>query len=157
MPNCATTFSAAGSAWARNRLPVDTDIRDVEDSDLIPAFGSIDPKAIARGSEAIRRGEVAVLSLAAGVGSRWTSGAGVVKAVNPFVQLAGSHRSFLELHLAKTRKVQRRFDVKIPHVVTTSFLTHESIQRHFAQPTIMVMMVRFIFLAASRSASASSR
>ncbi len=48
------------------------------------------------------------MTLAAGVGSRWTTGAGVVKAVNPFVQLAGSHRSFLEIHLAKTGKLQRR-------------------------------------------------
>ena len=43
------------------------------------------------------------MTLAAGVGSRWTTGAGVVKAVNPFVTMAGRHRSFLEIHLAKTR------------------------------------------------------
>ena len=45
------------------------------------------------------------MTLAAGVGSRWTTGAGVVKAVNPFVNLDGRHRSFLEIHLAKTRKI----------------------------------------------------
>ena len=48
------------------------------------------------------------MTLAGGVGSRWTTGAGVVKAVNPFVTLAGRHRSFLEIHLAKTRKSQAR-------------------------------------------------
>ncbi len=48
------------------------------------------------------------MTLAAGVGSRWTTGAGVVKAVNPFAQLAGAHRSFLEIHLAKTRKRRGR-------------------------------------------------
>ena len=48
------------------------------------------------------------MTLAAGVGSRWTTGAGVVKAVNPFVDLDGRHRSFLEIHLAKTRKVAAR-------------------------------------------------
>jgi hypothetical protein len=117
---------------ARNRLPVDIDIRDVEDADLIPAAGEIRPEAISLGREAIRNGEVAVVSLAAGVGSRWTTGAGVVKAVNPFVEIDGTHRSFLELHLAKTQKVARRHDVAIPHVVTTSYLTHKAIERHLA-------------------------
>src|SRR5207302_4584250 len=94
---------------ARNRLPVDTDIRDVADSDLVPAHGPIPDEAARRGERALRDGEMAVVSLAAGVGSRWTTGAGVVKAVNPFVMLEGQHRSFLELHLAKTRKTQSRF------------------------------------------------
>ncbi len=76
---------------------------------------------------------MAVVSLAAGVGSRWTTGAGVVKAVNPFVMMAGRHRSFLELHLAKTGQTQREFGVAIPHVVTTSFLTHSAIEHHLAR------------------------
>ena len=115
-------------------MPLDTDIRDVADSDLIAAeqLAPTEP-AIARGLEALRRGEVAVVTLAAGVGSRWTTGAGVVKAVNPFVLIDGRHRSFLELHLAKTRKAQRQAGVAIPHVVTTSFLTHAAIERHLAQ------------------------
>jgi galactokinase/mevalonate kinase-like predicted kinase len=117
---------------ARNRLPVDIDIRDVNDSELVPASGEIPGWAVASGETAIRHGEVGVVSLAAGVGSRWTTGAGVVKAVNPFVDLEGRHRSFLELHLAKTRKVQHRYGVAIPHVVTTSYLTHSAIGRHLA-------------------------
>ncbi len=76
------------------------------------------------------RGELAVVTLGAGVGSRWTTGAGVVKAVNPFVQLAGRHRSFLEIHLAKTRRVARRLGSPVPHIVTTSYLTHSAIERH---------------------------
>jgi UDP-N-acetylglucosamine pyrophosphorylase len=115
---------------ARNRLPVDSDIRDVSDNDLIFAQGDLPDEAIERGEEALRRGEVAVVSLAAGVGSRWTTGAGVVKAVNPFIDLAGKHRSFLEIHFAKTRRVQNRFQRQVPHVVTTSYLTHEAIERH---------------------------
>lgn len=118
---------------ARNRLPVDTEIRDIQDSDLIPATDPLPRHAVERGEEAILRGEVAVVSLAAGVGSRWTTGAGVVKAVNPFVPMAGRHRSFLEIHLAKTSKVVSRFGVTIPHVVTTSYLTHEAIERHLAR------------------------
>ncbi len=117
---------------ARNRLPDSTDIRDVDDSDLVRASGPIPRATTERGLEAIRRGEVGVVSLAAGVGSRWTTGAGVVKAVNPFVELAGRHRSFLELHLAKTRKVAHFLGVTIPHVVTTSYLTHAAIERHLA-------------------------
>ncbi|WP_435021342.1 UTP--glucose-1-phosphate uridylyltransferase [Tundrisphaera sp. TA3] len=118
---------------SRNRLPVDIDIRDVEDGDLIDATGPFPSHAIERGERAIRNGEVAVVSLAAGVGSRWTTGAGVVKAVNPFVMLDGRHRSFLEIHLAKTGKVQDRYGVRIPHVVTTSFLTHQAIEHHLQQ------------------------
>ena len=89
-------------------LPVDLDVGDVDESELIPAVRPMAVAATRRGEQAMAGGEVAVVTLAAGVGSRWTTGAGVVKAVNPFAQLAGSHRSFLEIHLAKTRRVQRR-------------------------------------------------
>jgi galactokinase/mevalonate kinase-like predicted kinase len=119
---------------ARNRLPLHTDIHDVDDSDLIPGQADALPgRAVALGREALRRGEVAVVTLGAGLGSRWTTGAGVVKAVNPFASLGGRHRSFLELHLAKTRAAQGRAGVEIPHVVTTSYLTHAAIERHLAQ------------------------
>jgi hypothetical protein len=112
---------------------VDVEILDAKDPELIAAQGPYPDTAICRGEAAIRNGEVAVVSLAAGVGSRWTTGAGVVKAVNPFVKLGGKHRSFLEVHLAKTRQTQTRFGVKIPHVVTTSFLTHPAIEHHLSQ------------------------
>jgi hypothetical protein len=115
---------------ARNRLPVDLEVRDVEDRDLIMARHPIGGKAWTRGGAALERGEVAVVTLGAGVGSRWTTGAGVVKAVNPFVNLDGLHRSFLEIHLAKTRKAQRATGTTIPHIVTTSYLTHAAIERH---------------------------
>jgi galactokinase/mevalonate kinase-like predicted kinase len=118
---------------ARNRLPVDIDIRDVTDSELTLAHGPLPRADVERGEAALREGEVAVVTLAAGVGSRWTTGAGVVKAVNPFVTLGGRHRSFLELHLAKTRRVQRQFQRPMPHVVTTSFLTHSAIEHHLSQ------------------------
>ena len=115
---------------ARNRLAVDLDIRDVDDSDLIVARGPFSKTTLAAGEAALHRGEVAIVTLAAGVGSRWTTGAGVVKAVNPFVPIAGRHRSFLEIHFAKTSKAQERLGKKIPHVVTTSYLTHSAIERH---------------------------
>ncbi len=115
---------------ARNRLPVDLDVRDIDDSELIQAHGTIPPPLAAKGAAALKAGEVAVVTLAAGVGSRWTTGAGVVKAVNPFVDMGGRHRSFLEIHLAKTRKTARASGTRIPHVVTTSYLTHAAVERH---------------------------
>ncbi len=118
---------------ARNRLPIDLDIRDVDDGDLIHAHHDLPRSAVELGERMIRNGEVAVVSLAAGVGSRWTTGAGVVKAINPFVTLGGVHRSFLEIHLAKTRAVQNAQGVRIPHIVTTSYLTHDAIERHLAE------------------------
>ena len=115
---------------AQNRLPAATTLDDVADDDVV----SIDPSAKDAGAfrdlglAAIRSGEAAVVTLAAGVGSRWTQGAGVVKALNPFCRLAGGHRSFLDVHLAKTLATSRRAGVSIPHVVTTSHLTHDQIE-----------------------------
>jgi len=117
---------------ARNRLPVNVTIENVREEDFrsgatarLEALG----EHAARGAEALRGSRVAVLTLAGGVGSRWTTGAGVIKALSPFVQLAGRHRSFLEIHLAKTRKVAERSQAAIPHLVSTSFLTHAPIAR----------------------------
>jgi hypothetical protein len=69
-----------------------------------------------------------VITLAAGVGSRWTQGAGVVKALHPFCRLAGRHRTFLDVHLAKSRRTGRLAGMPIPHVITTSHLTHRQIE-----------------------------
>jgi hypothetical protein len=84
------------------------------------------------GREALNEGRVAVVSLAGGAGSRWTQGAGVVKALNPFVEMNGRHRSFVELHLAKSRQVSRAVGVELPHVFTTSYLTHDPIANFLA-------------------------
>ena len=70
-----------------------------------------------------------MVTLAAGLGSRWTSGAGVVKIVNPFVKINGRHRSFAEIHLAKTRKASKDRPA-VQQVFTTSFLTHAAIEQH---------------------------
>ena len=81
-----------------------------------------------RGIAALRDGELAIITLAAGVGSRWTQGAGVVKALHPFCKLAGEHRTFIETHLAKSRRIGRLAGQPLPHVVTTSYLTHAAIE-----------------------------
>jgi len=115
---------------ARNRLPVDTDIQDVRDEDVIQTEDGVPDKVVRVGEQALTEGRVAVVSLAAGLGSRWTTGAGVVKAVNPFVRMAGQHRSFMEIHLAKSRAAMARYGVAVPHVFTTSYLTHGALEKH---------------------------
>jgi hypothetical protein len=79
------------------------------------------------GIEALKRGEAAVVTLAAGAGSRWTQGAGVCKALHPFCKFDGKHRTFIELHLAKSRKTARKHGATVPHVFTTSYLTQAPI------------------------------
>jgi hypothetical protein len=122
---------------AQNRLPAATELDDVDDADVENTARGSDGGDAARfrdaGLAALARGEAAVVTLAAGVGSRWTQGAGVVKALNPFCKLGGRHRSFLEVHLAKTRATARQAGTPIPHVVTTSHLTHDQIARWLAR------------------------
>ncbi|MEM9587497.1 MAG: UTP--glucose-1-phosphate uridylyltransferase, partial [Planctomycetota bacterium] len=115
---------------AQNRLPASTTIEDVRDEDVIDVRDAVDAKYHAVGRQAIQDGQVAVVTLAAGVGSRWTEGAGVCKALHPFAKMGGKHRSFLEVHLAKNRAARQRYDAVIPHVFTTSWLTDQPIRRH---------------------------
>jgi hypothetical protein len=68
-----------------------------------------------------------VVTLAAGAASRWTQGAGVVKSLHPFCKLGGRHRTFLETHLAKSRRISRIAGTPVPHIFTTSYLTHRPI------------------------------
>jgi hypothetical protein len=114
---------------AQNRLPTATSIEDVRDDDVAFADEDAENELLrARGLDALRRGEAAVVTMAAGVGSRWTQGAGVVKALHPFCKLAGRHRTFLDVHLAKSRRTGRLAGVTVPHVITTSYLTHRQIE-----------------------------
>ncbi len=116
---------------SQNRLRPETLIEDVTDEDVFDATRWADSAEAnacrTSGLHALRRGELAIVSLAAGAGSRWTQGAGVCKALNPFCRLAGRHRTFLEVHLAKSHRAAREAGGVIPHLVTTSFLTHEPI------------------------------
>ena len=65
--------------------------------------------------------------MAGGVGSRWTKGAGVIKAIFPFTEMEGKHRSFVEVHLAKTAQTAKRYKAKPPHLIATSYLTYDAI------------------------------
>ena len=127
---------------AQNRLPANSDIRDVQPGDVFDAT-ALDALAFEGdqrratgwrdlGLTALASGRVAVVSLAGGVGSRWTQGAGVVKALHPFCRLGGRHRTFIEVHLAKSRRIGRLAGRPLPHVITTSYLTHAPIAAFLA-------------------------
>ena len=106
---------------AQNRVPANASIEDVREGDVT----AVTEEFRAAGLAALQRGEVAVITLAAGAGSRWTQGAGVVKALHPFCKFSGRHRTFLETHLAKSRRTSRLAGTALPHVFTTSYLTHQ--------------------------------
>ena len=157
---------------AMNRLPATTTLEDVAAAELFTApEGAVDPpRRSARasgagtthdpradrealrgaGEAALRRGEVAVVTYAAGVGSRWTQGAGVVKALHPFAKFAGRHRSFADVHLAKSRRTAAEFATAVPHVFTTSYLTHAPIERYL-RTTHPEAFDRRIFVSAGGS------
>ncbi len=112
---------------AQNRLPTRTLIEEVDPSEVADASTELPARMREVGAAALRDGLVAVVTLAGGAGSRWSQGAGVVKALNPFVRLSGRHRSFIEIHLSKSRRSSRLCGTPLPHVFTTSYLTHGAI------------------------------
>jgi hypothetical protein len=115
---------------SQNRLPPSTIIDDVKPDDVVDATNLDDDRAHSEvGLAALAASEVGVITLAAGAGSRWTQGAGVVKALHPFCKLGGKHRTFIEVHLAKSRRIGRQAGaVPLPHVITTSYLTDAPIK-----------------------------
>ena len=115
---------------AQNRLPANTKLEDPDPNELFEATGDALWKFRAIGQAALAAGEVAVISMAGGAGSRWTSGAGVVKALNPFCRLGGRRRSFVEVHLAKSLRTGREAGVLPLHVITTSYLTHSAVESY---------------------------
>ena len=112
---------------AQNRLPTRSLIVEVEPTEIADATAQMPARLHDVGAAALGNGEVAVVTLAGGAGSRWSQGAGVVKALNPFARLAGKHRSFVEIHLAKSRRSSRHCGTPLPHIFTTSYLTHRAI------------------------------
>jgi hypothetical protein len=111
----------------QNRLAPTTKITDVEPGDVYDATNGLPRELYDLGMQALADGAVAIVSLAGGAGSRWTQGAGVVKALHPFARLGGKHRTFIETHLAKSRRIGRLCGSPLPHVITTSYHTHTPI------------------------------
>ncbi|GKY99822.1 hypothetical protein MPSEU_000936000 [Mayamaea pseudoterrestris] len=115
----------------QNRLPVSTEMKDVLHKDIVTT-SCISPALHERGVALIQNGAVAVVTLAAGLGTRWTQGAGCVKAIHPFCKLNGKHRTFLEIHIAKSRCISEfaGATLPMPHIITTSFLTDKPIKEY---------------------------
>jgi hypothetical protein len=57
----------------------------------------------------------------------------VVKALHPFCKLAGSHRTFIEAHLAKSRRAAGATGCAPAHVFTTGYLTHDPIEEYMSR------------------------
>ncbi|MEM8733228.1 MAG: UTP--glucose-1-phosphate uridylyltransferase, partial [Planctomycetota bacterium] len=117
----------------QNRLPATSRIEDVYPEDVLDARTEISAEATQQAQQLIAEGQVAVMTLAAGVGSRWTQGAGVVKAIHPFCKMNGRHRTFLDVHYAKSRKVGQLYGHAPTHIVSTGYMTHEPIERGLEQ------------------------
>jgi len=113
---------------AKNRLAISTTIVDAHQADLAEQLRvNENSEYTETGLRALQNGELAIVTLAGGVGSRWTKGAGVVKSLNPFAKFAKKHRNFVEIHLAKTNKTNKDCQASLQHVFTTSYLTHDAI------------------------------
>ena len=130
---------------AQNRLAASTTIGDVERDDVTQAKDWPDLAELrTAGTALLQDGAAAVVTLAAGVGSRWTDGAGVVKAINPFCKMNGQQRTFIEIQLAKSRRIGQACGTWPAHVITTSYLTDAPIrafleqqaQYHYAGPLV---------------------
>ncbi|MFM8570571.1 MAG: UTP--glucose-1-phosphate uridylyltransferase [Pirellula sp.] len=126
-----TEIQSGRISLATNRLARNMEIFDVEKSDYLDLRdirSRCSNADFAQAIDAIRNSQVGVVTLAAGVGSRWTSGAGVVKGLHPFCRYQGKHRSFIEVHLAKSAKTCHDYQASVPHIITTGYLTHKPIQ-----------------------------
>lgn len=113
---------------AQNRLPPSTVLEDVREGDFVDARRGVDAELVRLGERALARGEVAVVTLAAGAASRWTGGAGVVKALSPVCKLDRVFRTFFDVHVAKSRKVARACGRPLPHLFTTSYVTQRPLE-----------------------------
>ncbi len=124
-----TDLKSGRIGLAHNRIPVNIKIDDVNDLEVTHVEGINTKENHNIGLSSLKKGELAIVNLAGGVGSRWTKGAGVVKSLNHYCKISGKHRSFIETHLAKNRKLARFIGREIPHVFTTSYLTHHAIEQ----------------------------
>jgi len=84
------------------------------------------------GLDALKRSEIAVVTFAGGMGSRWSQGSGVIKPISPFIKIQDKYRTFIELHIAKSKMSSKLSGNVIPHIFTTSYLTHDAISDYIS-------------------------
>ncbi|MBM3754287.1 MAG: UTP--glucose-1-phosphate uridylyltransferase [Acidobacteria bacterium] len=106
-------YRARRVGLAQNRLPASTVIEDVRREHVGPAVDTHETV----GRQALRDGKLAMITMAGGAGSRWTKGAGVVKALHPFHRFNSHYFSFLDIQARKAAAA------RVPHIVTASYLT----------------------------------
>ena len=115
----------------KNRLPAATRIRDAGYDDILHFENEkADDEYYKPGIDSIKKREIAVVTFAGGMGSRWSGGGAVVKPINPFMEINGKYRTFIESHIAKSRKTGQLSGFMPPHVFTTSYLTHGAINKY---------------------------
>lgn len=115
----------------RNRMPSSMKIEDVPETDIYHFENDTADKELYEiGATSLQNNEIAVVSFAGGMGSRWTHGAAVVKPINPFVRISDTFRTFIEIHLAKSVRTGEIYGHRVPHVFSTSYLTHDAIQTY---------------------------
>lgn len=112
----------------KNKLLPNTMIEDVNYEEILHFEDGMPQAPYSElGMDALRRNEVAVVTFAGGIGSRWSHGSAVVKPINPFLRVRDRYRTFIEIHLAKNKKTSELSGHDIDHVFTTSYLTHDAI------------------------------
>jgi UDP-N-acetylglucosamine/UDP-N-acetylgalactosamine diphosphorylase len=90
--------------------------------------GDPDTAAVERGEEALRAGEVAVLLVAGGQGSRL--GFDHPKGMYPIGPVTGN--SLFQIHAEKVLALQRRYGRSVPLLIMTSHATDAETRRYFA-------------------------
>src|SRR5205085_4883012 len=93
----------------------------------VEAREAIPPAAVAAGEDALRRGEVAVLLVAGGQGSRL--GSDKPKGTYPVGPVTGA--SLFEIHAQKVLALRRLYGAAAPFLVMTSPATHADTEGYF--------------------------
>jgi UTP--glucose-1-phosphate uridylyltransferase len=70
--------------------------------------------------------------------------------LHPFAKLGGRHRNFIEVHLARTARTAAAAGAPMPHVFTTSYLTHAPIEA-WARAHVGAAFGRTVLLSPGRS------
>jgi UTP--glucose-1-phosphate uridylyltransferase len=116
---------------SQRKAPADsaTELQPLASSDfqaMPPPGTALHAECMRLGEEALRRGEVAVIILVGGAGTRFGGG---VKALVPILD----GRTILELRLENVRQMGQRYGVTVPVALMTSPLTHEAIEAWVSQ------------------------